>query len=43
MVALTIVLASVVFYLAFSMNVPQNLTKTSMKILAFNSLDALHY
>jgi FlaG/FlaF family flagellin (archaellin) len=37
MVALTVVIASVVFYLAFSMNTPQNLTKTSMRILAFNS------
>ncbi len=37
MVALTIVLASVIFYLAIAMDVPQNLTKTSMKILAFNS------
>jgi len=37
MVALTVVLASVVFYLAVSMNVPENLTKLSMRILAFNS------
>lgn len=37
MVTLTVVLASVVFYLVVSMNVPENLTKTSMRILAFNS------
>lgn len=37
MVALTVVIASVIFYLAVSMNVPQNLTKTSMKIMALSS------
>ena len=34
MVALTIVLASIVFYLVLSVSGPQNFTKTSMKILA---------
>jgi hypothetical protein len=37
MVALTVVLASIVFYLILSVNGPQNFTKTSMKIAAFNS------
>jgi hypothetical protein len=37
MVALTVVLASVVFYLVLSVSTPQNFTKTGMKMLAFNS------
>ncbi len=37
MVALTIVLASIVFYLVLSVSGPQNFTRTSMKILAYNS------
>ena len=37
MVALTIVLASIVFYLVLSVSGPQNFTRTSMKIVAYNS------
>jgi hypothetical protein len=37
MVALTVVLASIVFYFILSLSGPQNITKTSMKIMAFNS------
>jgi hypothetical protein len=37
MVALTIVLASVVFYLALSVSTPQNFTRTGMKMFAVNS------
>ena len=37
MVALTVVLASTVFYVVLSVSTPQNFTKTGMKIVAFNS------
>jgi hypothetical protein len=37
MVALTVVIASIVFYIVLSVSVPQNFTKTGMKMLAFNS------
>jgi hypothetical protein len=37
MVALTVVLASVVFYLVLSVSTPQNFTRTGMRMFAFNS------